>query len=68
MIDSILNREHKSIILDRLLYKDPVHDNVLITDAHTIQRHAVKHFQQYALPPTAPSLMNKRWSRQFMPQ
>ncbi len=44
MIDSILNRERRSIVLDRLLYKDPVQGNILITDASTIQRHAVQHF------------------------
>ncbi len=56
MIDSIFNREKRTIVLDRLLVKDPVHDQVLLTDPQTIQQHAVLHFQQYALPPTAPSL------------
>ncbi len=45
MIDSILNRERKRIVLDHLLYKDPVHGNVLITDAETIKQQAAKHFQ-----------------------
>ncbi len=68
MIDSILNREKQSIILDRLLVTDPVHGKVLITDATTIQKHAVKHFQQYALPQAAPPPMNERWSAQFAPK
>ena len=68
MIDSILNRKRRSIILDRLLYKDPVHGNVLIMNTHTIQQHAISHFQQYALPQTAPPLMNNRWSEQFAPK
>ena len=54
MIDSILNQEKRSIVLDRLLYKDPVHGSFLITDAKIIQQHAIKHFQQYAIPQTAP--------------
>ncbi len=68
MIDSILSREKRSITLDRLLYKDPIHGNILITDATTIQQHAVKHFQQYALPQTAPPSMNERWTKQFTPK
>ncbi len=68
MIDSILNWEKQSIILDRLLYKDPVHGNILITDATTIKKHAVQHFQQYALPHTAPPPMNEQWSKQFAPK
>ena len=68
MIDSILSREKRSIILDRLLYKDLVHGNFLITDAKTIQQHAIKHFQQYAIPLTAPPPMNDRWINQFTPR
>jgi len=45
MIDSILNRSKRTIVLDRLLVKDPVHGSVLITDVHQIQQHAVQHFQ-----------------------
>jgi len=60
MIDSILNREKRYIVLDRLLYKDPVHGNTLITDAHTIQKHAIAHFQQYAISHIAPAPMNTR--------
>src|SRR6266498_1765713 len=36
MIDSILNRERRRIVLDRLLYKDPVQGHILITDTDTI--------------------------------
>ncbi len=68
MINSILNREKHSIVLDRLLYKDPVHGSILITDAHTIQKHAIQHFQQYAIPHTAPVQMNDRWINQFTPR
>src|SRR6266498_2261015 len=68
MIDSILNREKRSIMLDRLLYKDPVHGNVLITDTQTIQKHAVTHFQQYTLLHTTPPQMNERWINQFTPK
>jgi len=65
MIDSILNREKRTIVLDRLVYTDPVHGKVLITDAQTIKERAATHFQQYALPLTAPPPMNERWSEQF---
>ncbi len=68
MIDSILNRERKSIVLDRLIYKDPVHGNVLITDTTTIKKHAAQHFQQYAFPQTIPSPMNDRWTNQYAPK
>jgi len=68
MINSILNREKRSIILDCLLVTDPVHGKVLITDVTTIKKHAVQHFQQYALPHTAPPPMNERWSKQFTPK
>ncbi len=61
MIDSILNRERRRIVLDRLIYKDPVHSSILITDPHTIQKHAIQHFQQYAIPHTAPVPMSDRW-------
>ena len=44
MIDSIFNREKWTIVLDRLLYKDPVYGNILVTDAQTIQKHAVTYF------------------------
>jgi len=60
MIDSILNRERQSIILDRLLLNDPVQGKIFITDPQTIQQHTAKHFQQYALSQTAPSQMNER--------
>jgi len=68
MIDSILNWEKQSIILDRLLVKDPVHGNILITDPTIIQKQAINHFQQFALPKTAPPLMNERWFTQFAPK
>ena len=68
MIDSILNWEKQSIILDRLLVKDPVHGNILITNPTIIQKQAINHFQQFALPKTAPPLMNERWSAQFAPK
>jgi len=65
MIDLILNRAKRNIVLDRLLYKDPVHGSFLITDPQTIQQHAINHFQQYALPQAAPPQMNDRWLNQF---
>jgi len=68
MIDSILNREKKRIVLDRLLYTDPVHGNVLITDADTIKQHVAHHFQQFALPQTNPPPMNDRWTQQYRPK
>jgi len=45
MIDSILNRERRRIVLDRLLIKDPAHGNVLITDPAAIKQQAAQHFQ-----------------------
>src|SRR6266540_3489392 len=57
MIDSILNREKRTILLDRLIIKDPIHGQMLITDPQTIQTHAVQHFQQYTLPHTVPPKM-----------
>ncbi len=68
MIDSILNWPKRCIVLDRLLYKDLVQGNVLITDAQTIQKHAVMHFQQYALPNSTPPSINDRWLNQFAPK
>ncbi len=68
MIDSILNREWWCIVLNHLVYKDPVLGNILITDTQTIQQHAVLYFQQYALSQTAPPQMNKRWTTQFTPK
>ena len=44
MIDFILNREKKRIVLDRILYKDPEQGHILITDADTIKKHAALHF------------------------
>ncbi len=41
---------------------------VLITDAHTIQKHAVTHFQQYALPDTIQPPINERWFAQYAPK
>ena len=68
MIDSILNRERKSIVLDHLIYKDPVHDNVFITNATTIKKHAAQHFQQYVLFQIASPPMNDRWTNQYAPK
>ena len=68
MIDSILNRERRRIVLDRLLYKDPVQGHILITDADTIKKHAALHFQQYALPQSPPPPMNHRWTKQYAPK
>jgi len=45
MIDSLLNRDKRRIVLDRLLVKDPDHGHVLITDATLIKQHAAQHFQ-----------------------
>ncbi len=65
MINSILNRTRKHIVLDRLLCKDPVYGNVLITDAESIKQKAAQHFQQYALPQSDPPLLNDRWTKQY---
>ncbi len=62
MIDSILNREKRCIVLDRLLVKDPVHGNILVTNANTIQQLAVNHFQQYVIPSVPVTHMNERWT------
>jgi len=51
-----------------LLYTDPVHEQVLLTDPHLIQQQAVKHFQQFALPNTILPPMNERWTKQFEPK
>jgi len=59
MIDSILNRDRRRIVLDRLLVNDPLHDKVLITDPKTIQTHAAQHFQQYALSQNTSPSMNE---------
>ncbi len=68
MIDSILNRDRKRIVLDRLLITDPVHGKVLVTDPTTIKQHAAHHFQQYALPQTTVPPMNDRWLQQYAPK
>ena len=59
MIDSILNRDRRRIVLDRLLVNDPLHGKVLITDPKTIQTHAAQHFQQYALSQNTSPSMNE---------
>ena len=68
MINLILNRDYRRIVLDRLLYKDPIQGTRLITDPLTIKRLVVTHFQQYALPNTTPPSMNDRWTKQFTPK
>ena len=45
MIDSLLNRDKRRIVLDRLLVKDPDQGHVLITDVTLIKQHAAQHFQ-----------------------
>ena len=68
MIDSILNRERRRIVFDRLLYKDPELGHILLTDATAIKQHAAHHFQQYALSQTNPPPMNDRWTKQYAPK
>ncbi len=68
MIDSILNREKRTIILDRLLVDDSIHGKVLITDPNTIQAQAAQHFQQFALLQNTPPPMNDRWTQQYAPK
>ncbi len=68
MIDSLLNRTKRTIVLDRLLVKDPVHGNMLITDATTIKKLAADHYQTYAIPTSAPKPMNDRWTAQYAPK
>ncbi|SRR6266540_4821225 len=65
MIDFLLNRTKRTIVLDQLLVKDPIHDNMLITDTTTIKKLAAEHYQSYTIPITSPKLMNDRWAAQY---
>ncbi len=68
MIDSILNQEKKRIVLDHLLIKNLIYNNILITDVTSIKRLAVEHYQKYAIPQSTPMSMNERWNKQYQPK
>jgi hypothetical protein len=61
MIDSILNRKKRSIIMDRLLIDIPnSNDKYFSIDPTEIKNAAINHFQNYALPTEAKRPLNTR--------
>jgi len=69
MIDSILNRKKRSIIMDRLLIDIPnSNDKYFSIDPIEIKNAAINHFQNYALPTEAERPLNNRWTIQYQPQ
>ena len=69
MIDSILNRKKRSIVLDRLLIKDQnTSTNRFTIDPDDIKSATINHFQNFALPSSSAPLMSSRWIDQFNPR
>jgi len=69
MIDSILNRKKRSIVLDRLLIKDQnTSTNRFTIDPDDIKSATINHFQNFALPSSPAPLMSSRWIDQFNPR
>jgi hypothetical protein len=61
MIDSILNRKKRSIIMNRLLIDIPnSNDKYFSIDPTEIKNAAINHFQNYALPTEAERPLNTR--------
>ena len=56
MIDSILDRQRRSIVIDKLLVKIDDLTTELVTEPERIKEATVRHFQTCALPPDTPPL------------
>ena len=55
MIDLLLNREPRKIVLDRLLYLDDNNEYVYTIDPVDTEREAIKHFQNASANNQKPS-------------
>jgi exonuclease III len=65
MIDSILSRKKRTIILDRLLIEDPSTMNKKFTvDPDEIKSAAINHYQNFALPDFPARPMDSKWQQQ----
>jgi hypothetical protein len=62
MIDSILNRKKRTIVMDRLLIEDSSTNTKRFTiDPAEIKQAAINHFQNYALPDFPARQMDNKW-------
>jgi hypothetical protein len=68
MIDSILQRRRRCIVLDRILISDPSSSTqTLVVDPTEICTHTNHHFQTIAGGSHTPVALNTRWSAQYQP-
>ncbi|UZO07888.1 uncharacterized protein OCT59_028159 [Rhizophagus irregularis] len=58
MINSILNRKPRRIVLDRLSFVDDKGDYIFTNNPEIIEKEAVKHFQHQAGPPNEKDIRN----------
>ena len=66
MIDSILDRQRRSIVIDKLLVKVDNQTTELITEPDRIKEVTVRHFQTCALPLNSPPpIIPSHWQQQF---
>ena len=69
MIDSILNRKKRSIVMDRLLIDDQLSGSKRFTiDPDEIKSAAIDHFQNYALPTSPSRPLTCKWIQQYKPK
>ena len=66
MINSLLERNKKKIVIDRLFVSEN-DKNYMIFDPNTIKNKVNNHFQNIALPDTTPPPINNRWINQYTP-
>ncbi|CAH1768046.1 6194_t:CDS:2, partial [Entrophospora sp. SA101] len=67
MIDSILERNHKRIILDRVLFKEN-NNLILTTDPEKIKAITNQHFQNVARGKNEIKQINNYWKNQYLPK
>ncbi|GET62489.1 RNA-directed DNA polymerase from mobile element jockey-like [Rhizophagus irregularis DAOM 181602=DAOM 197198] len=67
MINSVMEREIKSIVLDRVLIKENNEDK-LITDEEKIKDIVNDHFQNIAGSTNQPKILSEYWAKFYFPQ
>ncbi|CAG8779782.1 9463_t:CDS:2, partial [Rhizophagus irregularis] len=67
MINSIMEREIKSIVLDKVLIKENNEDK-LITDEEKIKDIVNDHFQNIAGSTNQPKILSEYWAKFYFPQ
>ena len=67
MINSVMEREIKSIVLDRVLIKENNEDK-LITDKEKIKDIVNDHFQNIAGSTNQPKILSEYWEKFYFPQ